>query len=81
MSDGAVLTPSQRPSPSKPANRRNCRDLPAHGPQTLAKRRTHTAPSWRRRQPTPLTSSKLTKSHASNPRGDTRAQPAAFKSP
>jgi len=81
MNDGAVLTPSQRRSPSKPANRRNCRDLPARGPQTLAKRRTHTAPSRRRRRPTPLTWSKLTKSHASSPRSNIRAQPKIFKSP
>ena len=81
MSDRAVLTPSQRPSPSKPASHRNWRDLPTNGPETLTKRRTHTAPSWRRRQPTPLTSSKLTKSPASSPRIDTRARPATFKSP
>ena len=37
MSDGAVLTPSQRRSPSTPANRRNGRDLPNRGPQTLIK--------------------------------------------
>src|SRR5277367_5600821 len=53
----------QRPSPSTPANRRK-RALPTHGPQTLTKRRTHAVPSRRRRQPTPLTSSKLTKSRA-----------------
>jgi hypothetical protein len=61
------LPPSQRPSPSKPANRRNWRDLPTHGPETLIKRRTHTAPSWRRRQPRLLTSSKLTKSRVPGP--------------
>jgi hypothetical protein len=81
MSDGAVLTPSQRRSPSKPANHRNWRDLPTLGRQTLTKRRTHTAPSWLRRQPSPPTSSKLTKSSASGSRSDTRAQPATFKSP
>jgi hypothetical protein len=81
MSDGAVLTPSQRRSPSTPANRRNRRGLRIRGPQTLTKRRTHAEPSWRRRQPSPLTSSKLTKSPASASRSDTRAQPATFKSP
>jgi len=81
MSDGAVLSPSQRRSPSTPANRRNGRDLPNHGPQTLTNRRTHAEPSWRSRQPRPLTSSKPTKSRASGSRTDTSDQPATFKSP
>jgi hypothetical protein len=81
MSDGAVLTPSQRRSPSTPANRRNRRGLPTRGPQTLTKRRTHAEPSWRRRQSSPLTSSKPTKSRASGSRSDTCAPPATFKSP
>jgi len=81
MSDGSVLTPSQRRSPSTPANRRSRRDLPTRGPQTPAKRRTHAVHSWRRRQPTPLTSSITTKPPASGSRSDTRAQPATFKSP
>jgi hypothetical protein len=81
MSDGAVLTPSQRRSPSMPANCRNWRDMPTLGPQTLTKRRPHAEPSWRRRHPSPQTSSKLTKSRASGSRSNTRAQPATFKSP
>jgi hypothetical protein len=81
MSDGAVLSPSQCRYPSTPANRRNGRDLPTHGPQTLTKRRTHAKPSWSRRQPSPLTSSNPTKSRACGSRSDTSAQPATFKSP
>jgi hypothetical protein len=81
MSDGAVLSPSQRQSPSTPANRRNGRDLPNHGPQTLNKRRTHAQPSSRRRQSSPPTSSKPTKSRACGSRSDTSAQAATFKSP
>ena len=75
MSDGAVLTPSQRPSSSTPANRRKRPALSARRPQTLTNRRTHAVPSSRRRRPSPLTSSKLTKSRASGSRTDTRAQP------
>jgi hypothetical protein len=81
MSDRAVLTPSQRRSPSTPANRRTRPALSSHGLQTLAKPRTHAVASSRRSQPSPLVSSKLTKSHASGSRSETRAQPATFKSP
>ena len=81
MSDGAVLSPSQRRSPSTPANRRTQLALFFRGPKTLTKRRTHAAPSLCSSQPSPLASSKLAKSPSPGSRSGPRAQPKTFKSP
>ena len=81
MSDGAVLTPLATPialeagqPPELPGPARSRPADPRQAPNS------HCA-LMRRRQPTPLTSSKPTKSRVSGLRSDTRAQPATFKSP